>query len=297
MRRLILCVIVGVTIGGLATPILVTEGALHIRNRPRPDARDAEAIARDTASVWEPARTAAAGGVVLDGWLFTPSAPNGSGVILLHGVGDQRSGMAAHASYLLRAGFTVLMPDSRGHGSSGGAFISYGVLESADVHEWANWLLRQRPIAHLYGLGESLGAAILIESLPREPRFRAVVAECPFDTFEDVAYYRLEHASGLGHWAAWPVIQAGFLYTRAVYRFDLRQASPAAAIQSTNVPVLLIHGTADDRTPPVESALLHALNPQSTALWLVPGAWHVGALTAAREEYVRRVIEWFQMHQ
>ena len=42
----------------------------------------------------------------------------------------------------------------------------------------------------LYGLGESLGAAILIESLPREPRFRAVVAECPFDSFEDIAYYR-----------------------------------------------------------------------------------------------------------
>jgi hypothetical protein len=50
-------------------------------------------------------------GIALDGWLFTPPDPNGSAVILLHGVGDTRSGMAVHAGYLLQAGFTVRTPD------------------------------------------------------------------------------------------------------------------------------------------------------------------------------------------
>jgi uncharacterized protein len=136
-------------------------------------------------------------------------------------VGDTGGGMASHAGYLLDAGFTVLMPDARGHGSSGGSLISCGIQESTDVPTWADWFVHQRPIAHLYGLGESMGAAILLQSLPREAGFRAVVAECPFDSFEDVAYYRLGHASQLGRWASWPVVQVGFLYARMVYGLNL----------------------------------------------------------------------------
>ena len=296
MRASIITALIGVTIGAAITPILVSESALHIDVRPRPERAEADVIARDAASTWETARATAADGVVLDGWLFTPREPNRSGVIVLHGVGDTRRGMAVHAGFLLRAGFTVLLPDCRGHGSSGGSVITYGIRESADVHAWVDWFLHQRPIAHLYGLGQSMGAAILIESLPREPRLRAVVADCPFDSFEDVAYYRLEQASGLGHWAAWPVVETGFLYARAAHGIDLRQASPAAAIRSTTVPILLIHGTADTNTPPSQSEALHALNPQSTTLWLVPGAHHVAALSANPREYVRHVTDWFRSH-
>jgi dipeptidyl aminopeptidase/acylaminoacyl peptidase len=296
IRRLIKAAVIGVTIACLATPILVTEGALHIQARPRPDRHEADAVARGSASTWQPARVRAADGILLDGWLFTPRERNGSGVILLHGVGDTRIGMAMHTSYLLRAGFTVLMPDLRGHGSSGGSTISYGIRESGDVHAWADWLVAKRPIAHLYGLGQSLGAAILLQSLPREPRFRAIVADCPFDSFENVAYYRLEHESGLGRWASWPVVQTGVLYARLVYSLDMRQASPAAAVRSTTVPILLIHGTADVNIPASESATLHALNPRFTTLWLVPGAEHVASLSTSPQEYVRRVTEWFRSH-
>jgi pimeloyl-ACP methyl ester carboxylesterase len=295
-RRLLAAAAIGVTIGCLAAPIVVTEETLHIQVRPLPDRHEADAIARDTASAWESARVTAADAVALDGWLFTPRAPNGSDAILLHGVGDTRRGMVAHAAFLLRAGYTVLMPDLRGHGASGGSVISYGVRESSDVHTWVDWLLRKQPIAHLYGLGQSMGAAILIESLAREPRFRALVADCPFDSFEDVAFYRLENASGLGRWATWPVVETGLLYTRLVHGVDLRQASPARVIRSTTTPILLIHGTADTHIPPGESIALHALNPQSTALWLVPGAGHVASLSRDPREYARRVTEWFRSH-
>jgi pimeloyl-ACP methyl ester carboxylesterase len=168
-RRLMVAALIGVTIAAVLTPVLVTEGALHIVTRPRPDSADADNIAWNGGATWEAARVSTSDGVLLDGWLFTPRQPSGSGVILLHGVGDTRTGMSVHATYLLRAGFTVLAPDSRGHGSSGGSPLTYGIRESRDVH-----------------------VATLLQSLAREPRFRAVVAEYPFDTFEDVAHYRVE---------------------------------------------------------------------------------------------------------
>lgn len=292
-RRLVLAALSGAAIGWLLTTIVVTEGALRMADRPRPESREADALARDSTSVWEPAHVTAADGVALDGWLFTPREPNGSGVIVLHGMGDSRSGMVDQTGFLLRAGFTVLTPDVRGHGASGGSIVTYGIREAGDVHTWADWFLQKRPVAHLYGLGQSMGAAILIESLPREPRFRALAADCPFDSFEDVALYRLEQVAGLGQWAAWPVVQSGFLYARLRYGVDLRRASPADAIRSTKVPILLIHGTADRNIPPGESESLHALNPRSTTLWLVPGAGHIGSLGRNPREYVRRVTEWF----
>ena len=39
-----------------------------------------------------------------------------------------------------REGYTVLLPDSRAHGSSGGAIVTYGVLEKYDVLQWADWM-------------------------------------------------------------------------------------------------------------------------------------------------------------
>src|SRR5437879_9424203 len=92
-------------------------------------------------------------GVVLAGWQFTPRDSNGSVVILLHGVGDTRLGMLSHATFLLRSGFTVLLPDIRGHGGSGGELITYGIKEADDVRCWADLLLQNRALHRLYEIG------------------------------------------------------------------------------------------------------------------------------------------------
>jgi dipeptidyl aminopeptidase/acylaminoacyl peptidase len=204
--------------------------------------------------------------------------------------------MTEHAHYLLDAGFIVLVPDFRGHGSSGGDITTYGIREAGDVHAWAEWLFRERGIQRLYGMGESLGAAILLQSLPREPRFRAVVAECSFSTFEEVANYRLEHASHLGLPFTWPVVRTAFVYGRLRYGIDLRQASPAAAIRSVHTPILLIHGTLDVNIPPEHSRELHAANPAATQLWEVAGAGHVAAVSVQPSRFVRTVTDWFRYH-
>jgi len=290
--RLIIAVLAGLSV----TSVVATENALRIPERPRPQPADADALARGTGSTWQSVQVTSDDGVVLEAWLFTPRTPNGSTVLLLHGVADTRTGMLEHARYLLLGGFAVLDPDLRGHGSSGGALTTYGINEAADVQRWSDWLFANRPSERQYGLGESLGAAILLQSLGREPRFRAVVAECPFATFEEVASDRMSQFSGVWRPAFWPVIHTGFLYARVRYGLDLRQASPAAAVRRTNVPILLIHGTSDTHIPLRHSRELHALNPRAIELWEVPGAEHVGAMAIAGDSYVQRVTDWFRSH-
>jgi hypothetical protein len=276
--------------------MFVAESALHVTVRPGPDSADAARVARAGKAQWAAAEVTAADGAVLRGWIFTPAAPNGSAVIVLHGVGDTRAGVLGHAAYLLSAGYTVLTPDSRGHGASGGDYITFGVKEAADVHTWADWLFRNRPVTRLYGMGESMGAGIILESLATEPRLRAVVAECPFVTFQEIAYDRLIQSTGLPRPPLWFVIHTGYLYAQTRYGLNLRRASPLDAVRATKTPILMIHGTADDNIPYRHSEQLHAANPAAITLWLVPGAHHVNALASDPAVYVRRVTGWFADH-
>jgi dipeptidyl aminopeptidase/acylaminoacyl peptidase len=292
-RRWLLRIALWSTIPALV-PVIITENTVRLHEHPQPDPTLADSVAHNVGAQWRSLRIAAPDGARLDSWLFTPREPNGAAVMVLHGIGDTRAGVSHHVLYLLRAGFTVLAPDSRGHGASGGRLLTFGIQEASDVRAWADALLRESHASRLYGLGESMGAAILIQSLPKEPRLRAIVAECPFSTFEEVAYYRLEQMSHLGRWASWPTTQAGFFYARVRYGVDLHQASPARAIQQTRTPILLIHGLSDVNIPPSQSQRLQSLNPQSATLWLVPGAVHVSAIGAAPEEYVKRVTDWFR---
>jgi dipeptidyl aminopeptidase/acylaminoacyl peptidase len=289
-------VLIGLALGSILMGIVTAETTLHTRRRAIPQAADARALAGEIGSTWEAVQVAAADGAVLHAWLFTPPVPGGSAVILLHGVGDTRAGMLDHAEYLLRSGFCVLLPDSRGHGESGGAITTYGIEESGDLARWSDWLLQTHHVERLYGLGVSLGAGILLQSLARETRFRAVVAESPFSTFPDVAYDRLSQESGIPRQAFWLVIQSGFVYSRLRYGVDLRRASPADTVRATHTPILLIHGTADVNIPIGHSRALHALNPVATQLWEVPGAKHVQVMSDQPEKYARTVVEWFRAH-
>lgn len=272
-------------------PIFIAEGSLHIHHRAVPEPRAADYYALQNHAAWQPAILKTTDGIQLQAWFFRPAEFNGGAVLLLHGIADTRLGMTSHLDYLLRNGYAALMPDARGHGSSGGDLVTYGLKEAADTAMWAQWMANQPGVERIYGLGESMGAGVLIQSLVDHPGFRAIVAECPFSTFENVALYRVGQRTL--PILAWPVLRIGSWYSRWRYGVDVMQASPMAVLRASTTPVLLIHGTADTNIPPQESRDLHAANPQFTVLWEVEGAIHVRAMATEPQEYRRRVLAWF----
>jgi fermentation-respiration switch protein FrsA (DUF1100 family) len=200
----------------------------------------------------------------------------------------------------LRRQYAVLVSDARAHGESGGGIATFGLNESRDLSQWINWLSAQDFHGCVYGLGESMGAAILLQSLANESRFCAVVAESPFATFREVAYDRLGQRLGGGYRVGLaffaPLISEAFLYARLRFGVDFNQDSPATAVASTHVPVLLIHGTEDFNIPLRHCQAILKNHSGVMEFWQVPGAGHTGAFGREPAAFERRVTDWFSRY-
>ena len=171
--------VIGAQLGGVI---------LHPANlNPDRHQQAAEMLSR-TGATKEDFEVKATDGALLKGWKVKPKNPNGDWVLLYHGISDNRTGNLGHAEFLLTAGYSVVMMDSRAQGQSGGDMATYGWEEREDTRAIVNVLYASEPVRHLYALGVSMGAAIALQSAAVEPRIEAVVAEDPFANLREVTY-------------------------------------------------------------------------------------------------------------
>jgi hypothetical protein len=281
--------------------VVLTERSLHTARRPvtAEDVAAARAIADRNHAAMTDIQISAEDGSTLRAWNFVPRAGNGDVVIVQHGQGDSRAGMLGYADMLLRHGYDVLLPDSRAAGTSGGAIVTFGVIEAGDFNLWYNWLKANEAPRCIFAIGNSMGAAIVLEAAARQPGYCAVVAESVFSSFRETAYLRTGQTFGKGPWLGrtflFPTVEAGLIYAQFKYGIDLTDSSPIDAARHTHVPILLIHGLADNNLPPINSERIKAADP-GAQLWEPAGAGHCGAISIAPEEYERRVVGWFESH-
>jgi len=299
-RRVICTVVACYAVVCAILAIFLGELAFRPQRVPVNERQSAEAIAARFGAALREVSVIASDGSHLQGWFARPATANGDAVILLHGVGDNRQGMMGFAELFLSHGFAVLVPDSRAQGESGGDFPTYGLKESDDVHGWFDWLAMQQHSKCIFGMGESMGAAVLLQSVEKERRFCAVVAESSFASFRQIAYVRVGQFFHTGTWlgriALRPAVEAAFLYGRLTRGINLADASPERSVVGSRVPILLIHGLADDNIPFQQSERIRAHDPSDIVLWKVPLAGHCGAVNVAGQEFNTRVLGWFTSH-
>lgn len=285
-------------IGCLVLGVIMAEIALHPRRRALTPADQAEAPAwaKDDGAAIANVEIRAADGTPLRAWEVDPEDSKGSAVLLLHGRGGNRLEMTNYADMLLKHGYSVLMPDARGHGSSGGQVVTTGLLERNDIHEWVQWLMANRHPTCVFGFGESMGAAELLQSLEVDPGFCAVAAECPFSTFREIAYDRMGQPLHLGPWVGRtilrPAVESAFGYVRVRYGLDMNHVSPEKAVENSKTPILLIHGQSDTNIPIRHSRRLAGANP-AIALWELPNTGHSNAIDTSPDELELHLVNWF----
>src|ERR1700727_1878213 len=84
----------------------------------------------------------------------TPTAATATSSFSSTGLDDNRMGMTGYAQLLLAHGSSVLLPDARAHGASGGNLATYGLLERYDIRQWLGFLLAHVHPHCIFGLAE-----------------------------------------------------------------------------------------------------------------------------------------------
>ena len=234
-------------------------------------------------------------GALLRGWKVRAVHPNGSWVLAFHGVADNRVGVAQHSEFLLRAGYNVILMDARAHGESEGPIATYGWLERRDTSAIIDTLISTEHPVHIFALGESMGAGIALQSAGADSRIEAVVAESSFASLREASYdyAGLQKYSLLGKTlfapGAWMMLHRG----QSLAGFPAAEVSPQKAVASRPFPVLLICDAEDTTLPCRHSEQIYATARGPKSLWVVPRAFHTGALGFQPAEFQHRVLHFF----
>jgi alpha-beta hydrolase superfamily lysophospholipase len=237
----------------------------------------------------------AADGTILRGWKVGAAQPVGDWVLLFHGVADNRLGTLQYAGFLLRRGYSVVMMDARAHGASDGSQATYGWRERDDTRGVVEALVAAEHPHCIFELGESMGAAIALQSATIEPKIDGVVAESSFRNLREVTYdYTGLHWSPfLGKTLFLPASLAAIPQMEKAGGFHAKDISPEHSVAMRAFPVLLICDGNDKTIPCRHSKAIYAAAKGPKQLWVVPGAGHTGAYGTSPDEFERRVTTFF----
>ncbi|MEG3989465.1 alpha/beta fold hydrolase [Microcoleus sp. S28C3] len=199
----------------------------------------------------------------------------GGVVLYLHGNASNVGSNVEHAHRFHRLGLSVFVMDYRGYGKSQGDFPSESqVYEDAQL-AW-DYLVKQRGINpnQIYIYGHSLGGAIAIDLAVRHPEAAGLIVEGSFTSTRAMVNFQK------GLFWMFPI---DVLLTQ---RFD-----SLSKVDRLQMPVLFIHGAADNVVPVEMSKKLFESAPEPKQLYIVPDGGHTNVAHIGGAEYLQIVSQ------
>ena len=199
----------------------------------------------------------------------------GGVVLYLHGNGSNVGANVEHANRFHRLGLSVFAIDYRGYGKSQGDFPSESqVYEDAQL-AW-DYLVKQRGVNphQIYIYGHSLGGAIAIDLAVRHPEAAGLIVEGSFTSTRAMVDFQK------GLFWLFPI---DWLLTQ---RFD-----SLSKVDRLQMPVLFIHGTADNVVPVEMTKKLFDAAPEPKQLYIVPDGGHNNVAQIGGAEYLQIVSQ------
>lgn len=229
-------------------------------------------------TVWIPIRNGT--GQRLHGW-WLPSAAEAAGpaLLYLHGNAGNVSTNLTRAAWMRSTlGVSVLLVDYRGYGLSSGPFPSEDRMYEDARAAW-EFLRDQkhRASSEIVIYGHSIGGAVAINLATQVPGGLGVIVENSFTSMADMG-----RLAGYGRW-----VPVDWLLTQ---RFDSRRKLPRLKL-----PLLLIHGEADQSVPVAMGQELYAIAPHPKQLWLVPQGDHNNLVDVAEAAYIQHLTNFMAM--
>lgn len=216
-------------------------------------------------------------GIRIAGW-WIPAASSipsdGPTVVMVHGYGDNKSGMFENAIFL-HDRWNLVLFDLRNSGQSTGDETTQGIDEQLDLEAMLDWVELNMHPDLLAVFGQSMGGQTSVNVVARDPRVDALILDSTHDRLSSAMTARIRNAGyPFGEVGYLAIALGTWLRTGA----NVLAADPIDAIVKMGErPVLIVHG-GDDRDAPTVGAtrMFDAARDAGVPveLHLCPGAGH-----------------------
>jgi fermentation-respiration switch protein FrsA (DUF1100 family) len=233
-------------------------------------------------------------GLRLKAYFLPADTPSPRGVLIIfHGYrSTPLRDMGASVRYYHSLGFHVILPFQRACGDSEGTYMTFGARERRDVKSWADYAAERfgggLPIV-LAGI--SLGCASVLMSLGLElpANVRGAVADCGYSSIYEELKSVLKSKF---HLPPEPLLGTVNIWCRLLGGFDIHESPIPEIMRRNKIPVLFIHGEADDFVPTRFSRENFEACAAPKELFTVPGAQHALSYMVDTQGY-HRALESF----
>ncbi|MDP3980765.1 MAG: alpha/beta hydrolase [Chlamydiota bacterium] len=221
--------------------------------------------------------------IELAGW-FIPCQKQAPAIIICHSYPNDK-GDAFMISKFLAKHFNLLLFDFRAHGQSGGHYCTFGLHETVDLEAAIHWL--QDHNMNTMGLfGMSMGATVCM--MKEYPSIKAMVLDSGYISLESIILNMFNRLGILRMLLIRLLNTLGKIFLKN----NVLTINTVASMNRTSIPVFIIHGLKDQRTPVEQARQLKEAYPMAE-LWLVPDAEHLQAYETCSDEYADRVTSFF----
>ena len=215
-------------------------------------------------------------------------APRGT-VVLLHGYGLAQFSTAPWALRLAQEGWRCVLVNLRGHGTSTGKRVYFGLTETNDLTQLLDTLERHDQITEPVAvMGESYGASLALRWKSVEPRVDRVVVIAPYARLSTaILNIRREYAA----WVPKPFITAGLRRLPSLLNVDPGDLDTLSVLAGHPLVALFVAAANDEITPVDDVRRLHDQAGADSRFLVIPGATHEAVLYFF-DDLVPPVLDW-----
>lgn len=192
------------------------------------------------------------------------------------------------------SGHNSLLIDQRAHGMSRGKTISFGINERKDCLSWVRYAVeRFGEDTEIVLSGVSMGAAtvLMASDLGLPKNVKAIVADCGYSSPKAIIN-KVMRDSGLPDKLMYPFVWLGAM---VFGKFNLTESSAVSAVSESDVPILIIHGGADDFVPSYMAEEIYKACRSEKKLLIVPGAGHGMSYLVEKDLYEKTVKDFIKI--
>ena len=234
----------------------------------------------------------------LKGYLLPAKEKTDIFVLFAHGYRSSHCGDPSNfvRFYHEEMGYNFMSVDHVTAGDSEGDYLGFDYFESQDMMLWVKYLTERfgediKIILH----GVSMGGATVCKMSSSVPeQVKLIISDCAY-TSADEQFISVANSVGITRTAnlAFSIFNE---MNKRLAGFDIKDTDVRPSVKEAKVPMLFVHGDADDFVPTRMVYELYEACPTDKDILIVEGAAHAESILIGSEKYKAKMKEFISKH-